>query len=78
LPSEFEVSFALNLSLTATMSTGDVQFQRDCLESHNKIRREYGAAPLTWSQDLADQAQHWAEKLAEKGHLLYSELPGIC
>ncbi|MCB0466266.1 MAG: hypothetical protein KDC78_11445 [Aequorivita sp.] len=36
------------------------------LESHNKLRREVGVAPLTWSDELAKTAQKWADKLALK------------
>jgi len=55
----------------------DIQFQREILEAHNEIRAKNGCQGLTWSQELGDQAQHWAEKLAEKGITLFSELTGI-
>ena len=36
------------------------------LDAHNKLRAEVGVAPLVWSEDLAFQAQLWADKLAAK------------
>ncbi|EKM59284.1 uncharacterized protein PHACADRAFT_86217, partial [Phanerochaete carnosa HHB-10118-sp] len=31
------------------------------LDSHNSIRSQHGASPLTWSDDLASSALSWAE-----------------
>ncbi|PPQ76412.1 hypothetical protein CVT24_012629 [Panaeolus cyanescens] len=38
-------------------SSADIQAY---LSAHNTIRAQHGAAPLTWSNDLADKAQQWA------------------
>ncbi|KAI0080392.1 PR-1-like protein, partial [Panus rudis PR-1116 ss-1] len=32
------------------------------LDGHNKARAAHGAQSLTWSDELADKAKHWAEK----------------
>lgn len=32
------------------------------LSAHNTIRAQHGAAPLTWSDELASKAQEWANK----------------
>lgn len=34
---------------------------------HNKVRADVGVGPLAWSDDLAAQAQQWAEQLAGSG-----------
>lgn len=41
------------------------------------MRNKYGSSFLVWSQELADLAKTWALKLAERGRILYPELPGI-
>ncbi|MCS6808413.1 MAG: CAP domain-containing protein [Bacteroidota bacterium] len=44
------------------------QAERDSiLAFHNAVRREVGAPPVVWSQELADFAQAWAEHLARTG-----------
>ncbi|KAI6189846.1 Golgi-associated plant pathogenesis-related protein 1 [Aphelenchoides bicaudatus] len=55
----------------------DANFQRQCLEAHNVVREKYGVPALIWSQELADLAKSWATNLAERGRVLYPELPGI-
>ncbi|VDM42312.1 unnamed protein product [Toxocara canis] len=59
------------------VAVGEVNFQRECLDAHNFVRAKYGCQPLTWSQELSDLAHTWAVKLAERGRILYPELPGI-
>jgi pathogenesis-related protein 1 len=39
------------------------------VEYHNKVRKEVGSGPVTWSKDLAAFAQKWADHLAETGEL---------
>ncbi|CAI4224777.1 unnamed protein product [Auanema sp. JU1783] len=56
---------------------GEVNFHRGCLDAHNAVRQRYGNQPLSWSAELADMAHAWAVKLAERGRILYPELPGI-
>uniref|UniRef100_A0A9J2P128 SCP domain-containing protein n=2 Tax=Ascaris TaxID=6251 RepID=A0A9J2P128_ASCLU len=59
------------------VAVGEVNFQRQCLDAHNLVRAKYGCQPLIWSQELSDLAHTWAVKLAERGRILYPELPGI-
>ncbi|KAI6241962.1 Golgi-associated plant pathogenesis-related protein 1 [Aphelenchoides fujianensis] len=40
-------------------------------------REKYGSPALIWSQELADLAKSWATNLADRGRVLYPELPGI-
>uniref|UniRef100_A0A1I7ZV91 SCP domain-containing protein n=1 Tax=Steinernema glaseri TaxID=37863 RepID=A0A1I7ZV91_9BILA len=58
-------------------AVGEVNFQRQCLDAHNALRARYGAPSVMWSQELADLAHTWAMKLADRGRILYPELPGI-
>lgn len=37
------------------------------LDAHNRLRGEHCAPPLTWSSELAEVAQGWADELAENG-----------
>lgn len=39
------------------------------LEAHNEARREVGVSELTWSPELADFAQEWANTLLREGQL---------
>uniref|UniRef100_A0A183BK50 SCP domain-containing protein n=1 Tax=Globodera pallida TaxID=36090 RepID=A0A183BK50_GLOPA len=55
----------------------DANFQRQCLQAHNYVRQVYSSPPLLWSQELAGLAKTWALKLADRGAVLYPELPGI-
>ncbi|EPB67948.1 SCP-like protein [Ancylostoma ceylanicum] len=63
-------------SFTWKIFTGEVNFQRGCLDAHNELRQRYGIAPLVWSAELADMAHAWAVKLSDRGRMLYPELPG--
>jgi len=42
-------------------------FDIDCLEAHNKYRKQHGAPPLTLSKSLCDFATEWAKHLAGRG-----------
>ncbi|KAJ7852266.1 CAP domain-containing protein [Mycena leptocephala] len=44
-------------------SDSDVQAY---LESHNTIRSQHGAVPVTWSNAAAEKAQQWADKCLNK------------
>lgn len=41
-------------------------FSREILAAHNAARSARDAKPLTWSTEMADQAQDWAEKCVFK------------
>lgn len=64
------------LSFIWLMILVDANFQRQCIEAHNVVREKYGAGPLAWSQELADLAKSWAHNLADRGRVMYPELPG--
>ena len=44
-----------------------------CLDVHNKARAEVGAKQLFWSPELANDAQKYAEELANKDSMVHSE-----
>uniref|UniRef100_A0A1I7XLV8 SCP domain-containing protein n=1 Tax=Heterorhabditis bacteriophora TaxID=37862 RepID=A0A1I7XLV8_HETBA len=81
-----DVKYMIKKSKYTALS--EVNFQRGCLDAHNAIRQRdilfvcitlpsrYGNQPLAWSAELADMAHAWAVKLADRGRILYPELPG--
>ncbi|XP_028414933.1 uncharacterized protein LOC114538021 isoform X2 [Dendronephthya gigantea] len=46
---------------------GTDAFEQDCLDAHNIYRTKHGVPPLLWSQQLKEDAQRWANRLAEMG-----------
>jgi uncharacterized protein YkwD len=51
----------------AAAQTGSALSQAEAqqaLDYHNKVRKDVGTKPLTWSTELAAYAQEWADKLA--------------
>ncbi len=42
-------------------------FQQEILSAHNKYRQQVNVSPLTWSNNLAKDAQKWANHLASLG-----------
>ena len=40
-------------------------FDRNCVTEHNRLRKLHGAQSLSWSESLAEDAQNWAEYLAQ-------------
>lgn len=36
-------------------------FQSELLSTHNAVRANHGASPLTWSYSLAEKAEEWAD-----------------
>src|SRR5687767_10869403 len=59
--------------------TGSAVSQKEAdelLEYHNKVRKEVGVGPVTWSKELAAYAQKWADRLAEKGDLEHRPADG--
>jgi hypothetical protein len=45
------------------------------LEAHNVTRKAVGAAPLIWSDALANDARAWAQKLAQTGQFEHAPQP---
>lgn len=44
--------------------------QRAVLRAHNQRRADHCASPLRWSDELAREAQRWADQLASRGCVL--------
>lgn len=40
---------------------------QEALDFHNQVRNDVGAPPLSWSAELSEYAQEWADFLAKKG-----------
>ena len=65
---------AIALLGTAIATQGNAQprinpFAQALLAEHNSERDRLGVPRLEWSQDLAQQAQGWADELARKGRM---------
>ncbi|VDL58325.1 unnamed protein product [Hymenolepis diminuta] len=48
-------------------------FNLECLDEHNQLRRLHGCAPLRLSKSLAEEAQKYAEKMAREEFFEHSE-----
>lgn len=48
------------------------KFQKECLDTHNKLRAEHGAPPLKWSAKLASESEKWAKELLRNNKLQHS------
>ncbi|EDO35383.1 predicted protein [Nematostella vectensis] len=49
-----------------------MSFQKDCIEVHNELRAQHQAPKVTWSDQLAKDAQAWANHIAKNGRLEHS------
>lgn len=49
-----------------------MEFNRQCIISHNEYREKHDAAPLEIDEELAQSAQSWANELAQIGALEHS------
>ena len=49
--------------------------EKAMLDRHNYYRDQVGVAPLEWSDDLADYAQEWANKLSKNCDMYHSTGP---
>ncbi len=56
-----------NAPITSTGSKLTPEQAEAVLVEHNRLRAEVGVAPLTWSKELSELAQDWAEQLAADG-----------
>ncbi len=59
-----------NAGLVASGSSFEAD-RAEFLRLHNQARADVGAAPLAWSQQLADHAQQWAEELARRDQMVH-------
>jgi len=49
------------------MKSIDERGAAELVAAHNRYRTSAGVEPLAWSNDLASQAQKWADRLAKQG-----------
>ena len=52
------------------------QQAEEALAYHNKVRADVGVGPLSWSPQLADFAQKWANNLVSNGKCKLEHRPG--
>ncbi len=60
------------LAMPKVPSIKDPAFQAEILTAHNNERRSLGIPDLVWSADLAEDAQDWADELAESNTMKHS------
>jgi uncharacterized protein YkwD len=60
------------LLIAAIFAIASADVMTDSLDAHNKYRAAVGVPNLAWSSSLADQAQAWAETLAQNGQISHS------
>jgi len=66
----------LLMSFTASSKKKRVKIdEKALLDRHNYYRNQVGVSPLEWSDDLADFAQQWANKLSGRCQLYHSGGP---
>ena len=58
----------------AAKETNNQLDKSECLDAHNKYRAKHQAPPLSWSEKLAQEAQQWAENLAERYAIDYMQI----
>jgi hypothetical protein len=54
---------------------GDGDMVQQILSAHNAYRNAVGVPPLTWSNQLANDARGWANNLAQTGQLVHANVP---
>ncbi len=67
---------ALSSKSFAWTPGGDLSAEekKTLLLMHNRARNDVGVPALTWSDELADSAQIWAEYMARTGNFKHSEV----
>jgi Cysteine-rich secretory protein family len=60
---------------TTPKSRLTTQFKTDMLDEHNGARRKYGVPALNWSDDLAADAQAYAQTLAKTRRFEHADRP---
>ena len=53
---------------------GSSQAQEELLFEQNQLRSKTGLPPLVWSNELAEAAQQWADKLLVEGLFMHSDM----
>ena len=67
------IALACGLPTAAVAQDGDIK--AEMLRVHNAERAAVGVQPLEWSQDLADEAREYGEKLAQTSGLKHDDAP---
>jgi pathogenesis-related protein 1 len=49
---------------------------KEFLDFHNTVRKEFGVGTVTWSKELAEFAQKWADRIATTGELEHRPADG--
>ncbi|KAK3706764.1 hypothetical protein QZH41_004503 [Actinostola sp. cb2023] len=62
-----------NPSFTKKVSSTMDLFSRKCLDAHNNYRGKHNVPALTWSNELAREAQVWAKNIAKKNKLMHAK-----
>ncbi|CAG2192611.1 unnamed protein product [Mytilus edulis] len=52
------------------------EFRDEMVKSHNTLRNHHGSKQLRISEDLNRDTQMWANIIADKGYVQFSEFPG--
>lgn len=58
------------------LTSQSAEIAAEILDAHNRYRAEVGVSPLSWSDDLANHAQDWANQLAASGTFEHSGTDG--
>jgi uncharacterized protein YkwD len=66
---------AMTLCASAAVAAPLILNKQLILAEHNKYRAAVGARALTWSNKLAEGAQHWADTIALLGQMKHSARP---
>ncbi|CAJ0951760.1 unnamed protein product, partial [Mesorhabditis belari] len=53
------------------------EFSQALLLAHNRLRVQHHARELHWDDELGQLAQSWANRIANKAHLEYSQISGV-
>ncbi|KAK9772565.1 putative CAP domain-containing protein [Seiridium cardinale] len=70
----YTTSSAPAATTSAASSSGLTDDQQNALDAQNSARSDVGSAALVWDDDLASEAQAWAEHLVTVGDLVHSEV----
>ena len=62
----------LALAVPGNATDGETSDEQVWLAAHNTERAEFGVAPLRWNEQLAREAEDWAQNLASHGRLQHS------
>lgn len=61
-----QISFvsSAGASINSALNSTDIQ---SLIKQHNRVRRDVGVGPVTWSKKIAAFAQKWADNLVKSG-----------